>query len=399
MSTDPRAVEFCISYQRRVYLMDTCVLFSKEVNEQGCFCFKINEALELTAPPLVRSFAEIKNLQENAATLVIESTLNASILELELAWQTERKARVAIPFALEDKLAQPLEELHFCFDKHRYKNNRYTIAVISKARIMYLVNLFKEHDIEFELITLDWFALQSQELCVTDTGLLIYNNEFKGALSYELSVQYQKNHPHAEPYVFSDSPPELFSEVIKIEVPFFVWIAKRIIQAKPLNLCQGLMQQSDSKDWIQKGYQLVGGLLALWLVTIILANGLSLYLVNRKNDVMDEQTATIYRQFFPGAKQIISPKFRINQLLGADSSENQTRFWHVLDQFSKVFKNDEFKLQQLRYQNKSLSVTLTCSDFSSLEELENKLKSLNLKVKQTQASTQDEQVVATLEIS
>jgi general secretion pathway protein L len=45
-----------------------------------------------------------------------------------------------------------------------------------------------------------------------------------------------------------------------------------------------------------------------------------------------------------------------------------------------------------------LSVTIDSADFANLEQLENELKSLHLKVKQTQASTHEQQVVATLEL-
>lgn len=107
----------------------------------------------------------------------------------------------------------------------------------------------------------------------------------------------------------------------------------------------------------------------------------------------------IYHEFFPDAKQIISPKFRITQLLKNNNEEDQNRFWFLLNQFAKVMKNDRITLEQLRFQNKTLSVTLISTDFASLEELENELKKLQLKLKQTQASTHEQQVVATLELT
>lgn len=159
------------------------------------------------------------------------------------------------------------------------------------------------------------------------------------------------------------------------------------------------MQHGKTTDWIKKGYQLVGGLCGIWLISILFVNWLSLHALNKQIDEIDRQIAVIYREFFPDAKQIISPKFRISQLLGGNTTENHTRFWFILNQLSKAMKDSGITVEQLRYQNKIISVTLVSSDFESLQKIENKLKQSQLKVKQTQASTKDQQVVATLELT
>src|SRR5580704_2819832 len=163
--------------------MDHCFLFTKHLNDNSCFCLKISQDGELVSPPTQRTFAEIKALQKDCTTTIVETTLSASLLALELQWLPERKARIAIPYALEDKLAQPVEELHFAFDKLRYQQGRYRIAVLAKQRIRYLMQLLDEQGIQFEDLTLDWFALSAQELIVTESLLLINNDDFKGALS------------------------------------------------------------------------------------------------------------------------------------------------------------------------------------------------------------------------
>lgn len=166
-----------------------------------------------------------------------------------------------------------------------------------------------------------------------------------------------------------------------------------------MNLCQGEMQHGYKNDLLKKGYQLSIVLFCIWLLSLLVVNWIKLHQLNKETQKIDEQTAVIYHEFFPDAKQVISPKFRITQLLKSNNAEEQNRFWFLLNQFSKVMKNDHHTLEQLRYQNKTLSVTLVSTDFTSLEELENELKKLQLKVKQTQASTREQQVVATLELT
>src|SRR6187549_1816455 len=105
--------------------MDTCFLFVKHLDDNGCLSLKLTQEGELDSPLLQRDFGEIKALQKNSRTIVIESSDSASIHPLDLQWLPERKARIAIPYALEDKLAESIEDLHFSFDKLRYQNNQY----------------------------------------------------------------------------------------------------------------------------------------------------------------------------------------------------------------------------------------------------------------------------------
>ncbi len=379
--------------------MNNLFLFTKHLNEEGCFCLRLDESGLVNAAPEQRTFAEIRNLQKDCSTLIIETSTNASLLTIDLPWLPERKARVAIPFALEDKLAQSLDELHFAFDKIRYQNNQYLVSVIAKQRMHYILQLLAENEIQFTALTLDWFALQPEDSCVSESTLLINTTSFKGSLSEELAATYLKMHPDQQPLLFTDSNLECCSNIPKNSESSYTWIARRILKTNIMNLCQGEIQHGNKSDWIKKAYLLAGAFFCFWLFSLILVNAVNLYFINTNIAVLDEKIAVIYREFFPNAKQVITPKFRIEQLLKSNNSEEQAHFWFLLTQFSKVLDNKQCSLEQLRYQNKTLSVTLVCADFSALEQLENQLKKLQLHVKQTQASTEKQQVVATLELT
>jgi general secretion pathway protein L len=252
--------------------------------------------------------------------------------------------------------------------------------------------------IEYEILTTDWFALSPLELVITGSVLLVNSVVFKGALSGDLALNYLKSHPSMPTLVFEDST--LPTALPKTNEHSYVWIAQTLLKSKPLNLCQGSMQHGNATDWIKKGYTLAATLSVIWLLSLLLVNSFSLYSLNKKTAELDEQIELIYRQFFPDAKQVISPKFRISQLLGSnDKTNNQARFWFLLNQFTKGMQGKTATIEQLRFQNKTLLVTIVSPDFASLEILENQLRSNQITVKQTQASTRDKQVVATLEIT
>lgn len=379
--------------------MDKCFLFTKHLDENGCFCLKLSQDGSVIAPPAQRTFAEIRILQAQSTTLIVETAASASILDLELPWLPDRKARIAIPYALEDKLAQPLDELHFAFDKARYQNAYYLITVIGKQRLQYLMHQLDNETIEFEAITLDWFATSFEQLVVTESIVLVNDTDFKGALSGDLALSYIKKHPLAQLFLFEDSLIAADPATPKSDESSYLWIAKKLMDSKPLNLCQGDMQHGNTSDWIKKGYMYVGALCGLWLISLLVVNAINVYLLNKQIKQVDEQIAVIYHEFFPEAKQVISPKFRISQALGDTSADGQTRFWFLLNQFAKAMKEEQITVENLRYQNKTLSVTVISTDFAQLEDIENKLRKLQLNVKQTQAASRDQHVVATLELT
>lgn len=252
--------------------MDKCFIFSKHLDDNGCVCLKISDLGELIAPPEFRNFSQIKDLQKESSTIIVETCTRAILLGLALPWLPERKARIAIPYALEDKVTQPVEELHFAFDKFYYQNNQYLVVVIDKQRMRKLIQVFDEHGIEFDAVTLDWFALASQELIISETELLINNEDFKGVLSGDLAQTYLKNHPHNPAHLFQDSKIPVASPASQNEEHSYTWISKRLIKSRPLNLCQGEIQHGKTTDWVKKGYLLVGGLCGFWLISILFVN-------------------------------------------------------------------------------------------------------------------------------
>ena len=192
--------------------MDTCFLFTEYLNETGCLCLKLSAEGNVVTAPTQLEFKDIRSIQNGCTTILVESASQVSFLNLELPWLSERKARAAIPYALEDQLAQQVEDLHFAFDKQHYKNNNYLITVIAKHRMLYLMQLMDENSIDFEILTVDWFAIDEIELCVSGQRLLVNQDDFKGCLSDSLAQTYLKLHPLAPMLLFKDSQLAVNSE-------------------------------------------------------------------------------------------------------------------------------------------------------------------------------------------
>lgn len=383
--------------------MATCFLFTQYLNDDGCLSLSLGQQGQVEAPLEQRSFADIKALQQNAQTIIVAPTDCFTLHQVEFPWLTERKARAAIPFALEDKLAQNVDSLHFSFDRAHYNNGHYLVVLGDKNLLAELINKFDNQGIRFDILTLDWFGLQRNEAAVTPSNILVNDDNFQGALSPELAILYCKPQPEPSFYRFTDSNEllvkELSTPLIEIEDSWYCWLAKRLYTSKAMNLCQGELLHGSTHSKTKRWYQAAVVMSLVWLLSIFAVNAVKLYLLNKDISQVDAKIATIYHEFFPQAQQVISPRFRINQLLKTNQSNMDNTFWALLDKLAGTFNSNKITFEQLRFQNQTLLVTLATKNFANLEDLQTRLQQKKVKVKQTQAATTNEQVVGILELN
>ncbi len=380
--------------------MATCFLFTQNGTEDQYLTLRLDEQGQLDATLERRSLDALKTLQLNARTIVVLPTEQCSLHSVELPWLADRKARAAIPYALEEDVAQSVASLHIAFDQQYYQNNQYLVAVIDKQSLVDLMTQLDALGIDFDCMTLDWFALRAHEGCVSPTGLLIRDTLFQGALSAAPAALYLESHSSELPiYMFHDSAPERGgASFTQRNGSFYEWAAAQIYQAPAFNLCQGECQHTHSQTSTKRWYQACFALASVWCVSILIFNGMMLHRLNADIRALDQQTAVIYRTFFPDAKQVISPKFRVTQWLKTTHASQDKALWPLLDALARAVKTHQMTIKQLHYQDKTLSVTLISDDFAALEDLQRRLQQAHLQVTQAEAVSHENRVHATLEL-
>lgn len=378
--------------------MSNCYFFEANKDDQAYLSLTLSDKAEITAPLQKRTLAELKDCQQEAKLWLVLPVTAVSLLTVELPWLSESKARAAIPFALEEKLSQSVDALHFAFDKKYYHNHHYLVAVISKQDIAERLSRFEAEGLQLSGITLDWCALKEGESCLSDYGLLVNRTDFQGGLLSPIMENYRLLHPEFDFYQFSDSL-KLDDQISphQIQEPFALWVARRLATQSKLNLIQGQFKTDNQEAKVKRGLLVCGILAGIWLLTILLVNGIKVHRLNQQIKATDTQIATLYKKFFPDAKQVISPKFRISRLLQGKSG-SEDKFFIIMTHLSKAMLGSKIKIEQIRFQNNQFIVAVVAGDFAQLENLQNQLKKKALQVKQTQASTQDKQVSATLEL-
>ena len=380
----------------------TCFLYASELDDEGCLCLRLNQQGSVDAALEHRSYADIKKLQHSATTLVIVSARHLSFYGVELPWLPEKKARAALPYALEDKLASPVDTLHFAFDKAHYQNGHYLVAVCDKGWLSELMTQLNKYSVDFDAICPDWFALRDKEQALLGTDFLVNDSRyFTGLLPEELTPIYLASLPDdLITYVFDKAEHKgLSGNVQPIDVSPQLWIAQRLQSNKYISLNQGEYQQLGNQVQTRRWYWAAGTMAVLWLISFLVINGLQLRSVNAQLNEVNSEIATLYRQFFPDAKQVISPKFRIGQLLKSHKSTNDSAIWLLLNQLTLAVQDGNTTIEQLKFQGQSMQVTVLSRDFDTLEAMQTALQKARVTVKQLQAASHEKKVMATLELS
>lgn len=378
--------------------MATTFLFADSLTEKGCVCLVIDSNHHIVQACAERSFDAIRQMQSGTETVVVLSARQFTFHSVQLPWLGDKKARAALPFALEDQLAQHVDELHFAFDRQHYSDGRYLVVVSDKKALEALIRRLQDEAITWTTLTVDWFALQAKESCVLADYWLMRNDTFSGAITADLRALVPPSDDQTI-YTFTDSPTDQQPDrAINTALSARQWLAQRLVQTTPLDLCQGPLAHGSAKASLRHWLIAAAAMMGIWVISLIVVNGLKLHELTGRITATDSQIAVLYRQFFPEAQQVISPRFRITQYLKNNQSKADQQFWVLLDKLAAA-ATSEVTIDQLRFQNNVVQVTLSTPDFASLETLQNRLQSNRVVVKQNQASTVEGRVVSTLELT
>jgi general secretion pathway protein L len=379
----------------------TCFIFVKYLTTEGCLSLRLGDQGNIDAPLAERLFHDIKLLQTNASTIIIAPTEFFSLHQVQLPWLVDKKARIALSYSLEDKLANAIDELHFAFDRHYYHQGHYLVVVGQLTYLTDLITTLKTHHINTEIITIDWFALADNEVCLLDLSVLIYDSTcFLGALSIDLASFYLDKMLTKTIYTFTDSNKSLtLPNTCPQDEASSLWIARRLQTNKIINLNQGALHDKNTDITTKFWYYSLLTTSVVWLLIFIALHMLTSHTLTNKINQTDDAIATVYRQFFPHDKKIISPRFRITQLLKSSKDNHDKAFWFLLNQLTQVTSKTKATIKQLQFQNQVLQITVVCQNFNALEALELALQQAHIKIKQSQASSHKKYVTAHLELS
>lgn len=322
----------------------------------------------------------------------------------------------AIPYALEEQLADDVEALHFAIGKQQ-EDGHVPVLVVAHKKLQRWLTLLSTHHINPSVmvpatLALDferhaWHVLLAEQAIVrmqVYAGFACGKNQLNEWLiislqSYE-APQYIYLHNYTEEPCELTLPSAVIKQTNHSPQDLVLDLAKKHLDDVPtVNLLQGTYASKHAK-FAQKG-KLIRAIVAMgvaWSALLFLYPAVSYFLLENRLHNLEGQITEIYQRHFPHAMSLVAPKLRMEEKikeLSSLSGEN-----HVLTTMAYIAKalasSANVKIKRIDFQNGSMMVELSAATSEEFEAFTDLLNQKGLTVKQQNATLANARVEATL---
>tara|TARA_R110000868_G_scaffold8205_9_gene42892 strand:+ start:73834 stop:75039 length:1206 start_codon:yes stop_codon:yes gene_type:complete len=361
---------------------------------------------------------------------ILSHTIRSTILlpggdillaDVKVPKTSRSKLLKAVPFALEDKLIDDVEALHFVLGRHDAKGILST-AVIQRSVMQDWVQFLKSHNIysdtmlpiELALPYTDnqWHILIANEQAQVRTGknagfsvelshfsTFIHLQAAEGLKPEKIFIDYTEDHKDYHNQHLDDLDIEIeYAEQACDPLQLF---AAGIQQKSDINLLQppyslNIKRQRTGKLWHWAAYVVIA-MCAVWLATQITQWSI----LDKRVNKTTAQINKLYYDVFPGNEGVVSPKFRIKKAL--ESNQNLASGGKFLGDLTIVgqqlkLRDGRVTIDAIEYQNGGFTISVTGPSFNDLNKFVTGLAQQQLNASLTNARTEGKVVKAQVKI-
>jgi general secretion pathway protein L len=338
-------------------------------------------------------FADAQAQLQGSWTLVLPVEA-VTACAVNLPTRKARWLRQALPFAVEELLAEDVELMHLALGEPLADGRHRVFAV----RRTWLTSWLALCSTPPQIIVVDADllpAVGSQLLELHGRWLLGGENVARMALASSdwpalapLCAQ-----PHTAWCHAGQEAPQPLDERVEIAEPF-VWLAQQSVSN---NLAQGeFAAQQSSGQW--QRWRPALGLVGMWLLLQWGFNLAQAWHLQRQADSYAAASAELYRELFPQDNKLVNLRVQFDQHLSAGAGSGQTHLLGMLAQVSQalVAEGAQVQIRQVDFSESrgDLAMQVQAAGFAELEKLRERLQQSGLAVQLGSASREETGVSA-----
>lgn len=364
------------------------------------------------------SLQDLANIAKGKPITLLFSASAVLLLAVDLPVKSTSQINKALPFALEDYLADDVETYHLVW----YCQPKYKVCVAAISH-----GIMQAWLAQFESVGIEPFRVYPESLClpyqdqacsilIDDKNAILRTGQWLGGgvdvsdlpilvdklLAENPRLQaFQVWNSDADMQSLSDPKVSVFHNEPMSPLQLLQQGAARLNEE--LNLLSGRYARKNLDDWQwQKWLPALGiFLLAVFIQTGVLLN--SYWAQKTELAALETKTLALFKQTFPDVKRIVNIKVQAEQQLAdlkKQSFGNGSPFMQLLYGSGITLNaNSGFQLQRLDFVNNVLQLQLTAQDINQLEQFKKQLESANsMSVKILSAESAQNTVEAHLEI-
>lgn len=334
--------------------------------------------------------------------------------------KNKKQLEKAIPFALEDELADDIEELHFVTGG-KSPDGKYPVAVISKTKLEYLIETLAELKIVPHLITIDIFGLLLEDnhwtLCIDQKHVIARVNKYNG-FGCELRdlddfIQIMADEQGQKPEMINVycHPDEAIDELKKqpnVYVHDF-WKPTNFVAGfdaeNSINFLQGTYAKADKQSKTLRPWKIAAALAGIWIALLIAQIGVENWQLTKTNSQLTAEIDKVFLQTFPEATNAQNARKRMEQELkrltsNTSPGQSNTDFLKLLYHISyELNKEETVSIVDIRYRGQQLALEIETKDVQILEKAKTSLQAKNIQAELKSAKSEDNFIRAQLLVS
>lgn len=349
---------------------------------------------------------EILEQADGARIVVLVPSELVLLTEVNLPIRQPGKLLQAVPYALEEQLAEDVDQLHFAAGSRRADGST-AIAVVSRANMQDWLERFAEHRAQVEMLVPDVLALPAEAeplLYLDDRGrCLVRSGAGAGfAVPLDLLPATLREEDGARAMVYRhEQAPDLPAGLALPDgrsVRRNLELLHHIQQPEQrINLLQGAYApRREMQQWLRAA-RVPAALAAGYLIFATAVMALDNHRQASRLEQLQEQALAQFSRAFPEETRIVDMRVQARQALDRlRGSGGGGGFLLLFSQSAPALaKVRDLKLDGLQFRDGSLYLSLSGSDLQALERLRaefSRISELKLDVQQAQAGTEGVQI-------
>lgn len=375
---------------------------------------------------------ELTSKAEHRQVQVLVPGCDVLLKRLNVPAKSSRAIRLAVPYMLEDSLADEVEQLFFAYAdlaNDDEDNNCFT-AIVAHSQMKQWLSWLSGANIYTKSLTPDVLAMPINDdgwsaiaLGENEQQFIVRQGLWQGS-TLDASAWQLQCHLLSQPKELDETPDDnkkvsievkaysslTHSEQLTItempeELPLMLLAQSLTAQVKSFNLLQGEYKVKESRSNAGQQWLWVAGVAVFALLLSLGHKSAQLWALNTEQEKVSETIITTYKKAFPKTKRVrvSTIKSQLNRELALLGGVNDRQgFLAMLAQVQPAFaKVPALKPESLKFDGKrqELRIQAQAKDYQAFELFSNALDSADLAVKLGSQSNQGEQVTGSFSIS
>jgi general secretion pathway protein L len=370
-----------------------------------------------TSPSAAAEHGTLDELLQEAADqklLLVMPAVMVSLMQVQIAAKSDKQFVAALPFALEEDLAEDVEQLHFAV-MERMADGQTSVAITGRQQMKKLFDRLSHYNFS-ELHVIPETLLVpinsgSWSLLVADDHAVLRKNSASG---YGFDTQNLQPLLESEVHTLSNEQEQMSVDVYDfrsepVELPQperFAWQQQSIKAVDTVTARIGLFQQywnetgNRAHNLLQgdfrirqeieggrRNWLIAAGLASVSLLLLVVSNGIENARLQTQLDQLESHMRTLYSQVFPGEQVSNRPVSEMRNRLAELKREHgagDERFLDYLAMSGPHLKQLPAKsIESLRFHNQVLEIDIRASSIEAIEQLQQKMQkdALNVELK------------------